>query len=216
MTDKQIIIDDVDVSKCNYFNNTDKSYCEECCSEFGCAICNDRPNCYYKQLKRKEQECEELKETIKLQNEMQMEVCEEKNEEIEKLKAEKEEIKKYLGISHKTILERLEELTDFRDGDMEEIDQLKAKNDEYSLFIEKLCDYVGLECDDEEQAMRTLSDFARQMNKAIWIIDRHRQTLAEIKEIAEKEVKYAPDGETFARPEIKQILQKICEVENEN
>ena len=62
MTDKQIIIDDVDVSKCNYFNNTDKSYCEECCSEFGCAICNDRPNCYYKQLKCKEQECEELKQ----------------------------------------------------------------------------------------------------------------------------------------------------------
>ena len=63
MTDKEIIIDDVDVSKCNYFNNTDKSYCEECCSEFGCAICNDRPNCYYKQLKRKEQECEEKQKT---------------------------------------------------------------------------------------------------------------------------------------------------------
>ena len=43
------------------------------------------------------------------------------------------------------------------------------------------------------------------------------QTLAEIKEIAEKQVKRAPDGETFARPEIKQILQKIseCEVEND-
>ena len=66
MTDKQIIIDDVDVSKCNYFNNTDKSYCEECCSEFGCAICNDRPNCYYKQLARKEQECEELKHEVEL------------------------------------------------------------------------------------------------------------------------------------------------------
>ena len=64
MSNKQIIIDDVDVSKCNYFNNTDKSYCEECCSEFGCAICNDRPNCYYKQLARKEQECEELKRLI--------------------------------------------------------------------------------------------------------------------------------------------------------
>ena len=103
MTDKQIIIDDVDVSKCNYFNNTDKSYCEECCSEFGCAICNDRPNCYYKQLARKEQECEKLKEA-----------------------------------------------------------------------------------------------------------------LTEIRKIAEKEVKHAPDGETFARPEIKQILQKISECEAEN
>ena len=41
------------------------------------------------------------------------------------------------------------------------------------------------------------------------------KTLTKIKEIAEKQVKRAPDGETFARPEIKQILQKIseCEVE---
>ena len=45
----------------------------------------------------------------------------------------------------------------------------------------------------------------------------YEKTLIEIKEIAEKQVKRAPDGETFARPEIKQILQKIseCEVENE-
>ena len=48
-------------------------------------------------------------------------------------------------------------------------------------------------------------------------IDEYKQTLTDIKEIAEKEVKRVPDGETFARPEIKQILQKIseCEVGNE-
>ena len=43
-----------------------------------------------------------------------------------------------------------------------------------------------------------------------------KEALTEIRKIAEKEVKHAPDGETFARPEIKQILQKISEVENEN
>lgn len=42
--------------------------------------------------------------------------------------------------------------------------------------------------------------------------DQLKQNLTEIKEIAEREVKHAPDGETFARPEIKQILQKISEV----
>ena len=47
-------------------------------------------------------------------------------------------------------------------------------------------------------------------------VDEYKQTLIEIKEIAEKQVKRAPDGETFARPEIKQILQKISEVENDN
>ena len=226
MENKQIIIDGVDVSGCcqympRYMEDYDIDTLDYCRYHFKPCKDVDVKYCYYKQLVRKEEECEELKETINLQNEMQMEVCEEKNEEIEKLKAEKEEIKKYLGISHKTILERLEELTDFRDGDMEEIDQLKAKNDEYSLFIEKLCDYVGLECDDEEQAMRTLSDFARQMNKAIWIIDRHRQTLAEIKEIAKENIRIADleglNG-VYRRGLAKQILQKIseCEVKDES
>ena len=66
MTDKQIIIDGVNVSECNEFVNecdcyltqehdyrSETPYTYDKCSEF--------PNCYYKQLKRKEQECEELK-----------------------------------------------------------------------------------------------------------------------------------------------------------
>ena len=64
MIDKQIIIDGVDVSGCDYFNFTDEHYCDECSSEFGCAVCDERTNCYYKQLKIKEQECEELKKII--------------------------------------------------------------------------------------------------------------------------------------------------------
>ena len=97
MTDKQMIIDDVDVSKCNYFNNTDKSYCEECCSEFGCAICNDRPNCYYKQLARKEEECEELKEDRerwKSNFNGKVSAIEELLKQFDQLKAENEELKK--------------------------------------------------------------------------------------------------------------------------
>ena len=70
MTDKQIIIDGVDVSECSYFNCTDEHYCDECSSEFGCAICDERTTCYYKQLKRKEQECEELKKEVKKQKEI--------------------------------------------------------------------------------------------------------------------------------------------------
>lgn len=47
-------------------------------------------------------------------------------------------------------------------------------------------------------------------------LDQLKQTIAEIKEIARAEVKYAPDGETFARPEIEKILQKISECEAQN
>lgn len=54
-TNKQIIIDGVDVSRCKFFNDiTESYYC------FGIP-CKDRPNCYFKQLARKTQECEELK-----------------------------------------------------------------------------------------------------------------------------------------------------------
>lgn len=76
--EKQIIIDNIDVSGCEY--------CTEPCEKYPHAVCNridardcegyidllltdceDNPNCTYKQLKRLEQENEELKETNKYQ-----------------------------------------------------------------------------------------------------------------------------------------------------
>lgn len=72
MTDKEIIIDGVNVENCMSFlveelenlNTLEKEY-EMTCLEYedGCA---DNPNCLYKQLARKTQECEELKEKNKL------------------------------------------------------------------------------------------------------------------------------------------------------
>ena len=57
MTDKQIIIDEVDVAGCVRLQN----------DEISCDLggeCKGWENCYYKQLKRKGQELEELQETI--------------------------------------------------------------------------------------------------------------------------------------------------------
>ena len=103
----------------------------------------------------------------------------------------------------------------------DDIDQLKAENDKYSLFIEKLCDYAGLECDNEEQAMRTLLNLASQMNKARWIIDKYKQTLAEIKEIAETAAKcmYATYSDDYTEGYSwlgRIILQKISDCEGNN
>lgn len=89
---EEIIIDGVDVSECKY------EYRGYCTIDFeklntkmlGCKLCEDNPNCYFKQLKCKEQECKELKK-------------------------EKAEIKKYLGTLDKTIIQRLEELKEFKD-----------------------------------------------------------------------------------------------------
>ena len=81
MTDKQIIIDGVDVAECRHFNygkgynpeteESVKGACEcitahDSYGEFMYyGICKGR-DCYYKQLKRKEQECERLKEEVSL------------------------------------------------------------------------------------------------------------------------------------------------------
>ena len=133
MNGQKIIINNVDVSECEFFEECEiKINDSECLAHsrhfyegtfYDC--CDEHPDCYYKQLKRKEQECEELKEQFKLAEPL-YQSCNIKDKKIKK----------------------------------------------------------------------------------------YEQTLAYIKEIAEKEVKHAPDGETFARPEIKKILQKINEVLN--
>ena len=65
MTDKQIIIDGVDVSGCaHYDKNADKEalFLYDCKREHAPYwSCTSMPNCLYKKYKRKEQECEELK-----------------------------------------------------------------------------------------------------------------------------------------------------------
>ena len=66
MTDKQIMIDGVDISGCKNFS------CGKCEEEnkipktinHFTADCRMYPNCYFKQLARKTQECEELKERL--------------------------------------------------------------------------------------------------------------------------------------------------------
>lgn len=72
MTDKQIIIDGVDVSgcSCRYY-----AYNKHLCSIIGDDLCEEHSDCLYKQLKRKEQEVDVLKaENRRLDNELYMTV----------------------------------------------------------------------------------------------------------------------------------------------
>ena len=62
MADKEIIIDGVDVSKCGHYHY---GKCEIDYDEWNNEIiryneCQNNPNCHFKQLKRKERECEKL------------------------------------------------------------------------------------------------------------------------------------------------------------
>lgn len=73
MTDKKIVVDGIDISECEHACINTSLFKEKTlvqCSAFflenedSCCDCSDNPSCYYKQLKRKEQECEELKKTL--------------------------------------------------------------------------------------------------------------------------------------------------------
>ena len=62
MTDKKIIIDGVDVAKCRCFTSEwDFNNCGHICKETECKY---KRLWYKKQLKAKEQECEELSKTL--------------------------------------------------------------------------------------------------------------------------------------------------------
>ena len=159
MTYKQIIIDGVDVSGCTHYRNyNDEFHCDLLSEPL---VCVDNPNCYYKQLKAKEQECEELKE--------QLQCCECKW--------------------------------------WKQLDQLKAEN-------EKL----------DTENKRLVAELANPVFDSFEELEKLKQTLTEIEEIAEKTLNmvdyktyFKTDNKSFKQEGFKaidQILQKISEVEN--
>lgn len=60
MTDKEIIIDEVDVNRCAYITYRESN---PICSETG-MYCSGYDICYYKQLQRKKQECDHYKQVL--------------------------------------------------------------------------------------------------------------------------------------------------------
>ena len=67
MTDKEIIIDSVDVSECEFLwkERLPRKVCNN--GNLDCD-CNSNPNCHYKQLKRKEQALDEIEKQVKAMN----------------------------------------------------------------------------------------------------------------------------------------------------
>ena len=87
MTDKEIIIDGVDVSKCEHINICDNKIK---CVILQDDVCETNPycegyNCYYKQLKRKEQECEELRKQLERKEENYQKLLSKSNKYIHNL-----------------------------------------------------------------------------------------------------------------------------------
>lgn len=90
MTDKQVIIDEIDVSDCNYW----KGYCRiaSLCDYPG-HLCEVTPNCYFKQLKRKEQECENNKIAYQMELDIYNQECLNLQEELKAKEQECKELK---------------------------------------------------------------------------------------------------------------------------
>ena len=193
MTDKQIIIDGVDVVECPHrkkevtFMNVIKCYNYGAC---------EGVNCLYKQLARKEQECEELQNKFLELN------CKAYSNslELDQLKAEKDGLKtmlKDLSYENQKFCYQIEEQTK----------QLEPFKDEYFKGLDNVA-------------------IAKLAKKSIRITAENsklEQTLIEIKEIAETATKYlyATKSDDYAdgyRWLGNKILQKIseCEVKNEN
>ena len=97
MDEQKIIINNVDVSECEFFEECEiKIDDSECLAHsrhfyegtfYDC--CDEHPDCYFKQLKRKEKECEQLRNKLNSN-------IERMNEQNEKLHNENKELKLYI------------------------------------------------------------------------------------------------------------------------
>ena len=163
MTDKQIIIDGINVSGCcqympRYMEDYDIDTLDYCNRYFKPCKDVDVKYCYYKQLKHKEQECEALQMSDN-----------EAREIVAELKAECKELK-----------EKVKELNQ-----------------------------GWIDCDKERNLQEANSEFRQR------VINRYKQTLTEIKEIAEENIRISESeglNGVYRRGLAEQILQKISEV----
>lgn len=194
---KQVIVDNVDVSGCKNLMQGIVPF--GCMEDRKTCSCMNNPNCLYKQLKRKEQECEELKKRVKgeihLGNRYKEDFVEQFNE-AGKLKAENEELKKEKR-NFRNFLTNKYNYGSFRP--MWGAYLLKR------FFKEDLGDFF------DEKAYE-MADTIEEKEKQL---DKYSQTFIEIKEIAEENIRIADleglNG-VYRRGLAKQILQKISEV----
>ncbi len=200
MTDKQIIIDGVDVSGCLFF--TQYGFCIAQLEILGgsgkCSVNNQ--NCDYKQLKRKEQECKELKQRLQQCWKVEYSFV----EQLDQLKAEKGVLKK--ANNH--------------------IEHNRKQKADKLMRIEKLITACSTGYTDEfiQELLVILHE-----PEPISFENKYKATLAEIKEIAEVLITTTDEYDSCyykdrcSKCEVKedcqylkveQILQKISEVED--
>lgn len=137
MTDKQqIIIDGIDISKCRYHRRCVLP------DNIGCKIddflCCDKPNCNFKQLARKTQECEELKES----NNKAQELYKYFMDVAENTASENKELENNLHIAN-TNYEAAEKESDRYRKALEEIENFTKKHCDYWCEHHRILDIIN-------------------------------------------------------------------------
>lgn len=175
--------------------------------------CNLRAVVSYDDYLRKEQECEELKEeNFELKEEVSIDRA--LFEEIDQLKKENEELKAEIKLSKEMLIQNTSETNKYTIPQI--IEQFISDNyidqqddDGYTIPIFLQLEDILYEKESLEEKLG-LAETSKGLQRIE--IEKLKQTLEEIREIAKENVGYFPDGEMFARPEIEQIINKINEV----
>ncbi len=232
--DKQIMIDGVDVSGCDFLAKEDdycsysgetRAYKGQC----GCSdeeMCKDHPNCFYKkalkQLKRKERECERLEnENKRLVGELANNVFD-SFDELDQLKAsldEKNDLLQKLGISATGEFKRIKYY----------IDKLKAENEKLKEFQKLLEEQMEFNKSELEWSLSSEIKRSEILLKAFKKADKQKdnwrekaekllKTLAEIKGLSQSITDEFEDMDTeqqlcYCQQISTQILQKIRDLE---
>ena len=166
MTDKQIIIDGVPVQDCCYFDYENDGYEDSCyIHQNECSA----QNCYYKQLKAKEQECEELKKIIN----------EAKNSKLD--------LNSFFAIEA-TVGEYQLELDQLKAEVKSKTEYIQEQRDiinQYSKEIEMYKKCQGKRASKREEELKAENKHLNDLlNQALKELEKTRETLTEIKEIA--------------------------------
>ena len=142
MTDKQIIIDDVDVSGCEFYNKDDKT-CREINGNYDTDICEfdkcENSNCCYKQLKHKEQEVQQA-----MDNYVQLDL---------------QRVKEY---------NKLVDLYKAKEQECEELKRLISKQKNAKIQLSKLKDKQYKEFCDMKQTLTEIKEIVEGMHD-LWI-----------------------------------------------
>ncbi len=139
MTDEEIIIDGVGVSRCSNYDHGSYFECKE-----SCCHCDEIPNCYFKQLKRKEQE---LLNQEKIINKL--------IKERDNFEQECEKLKREIAFGNNGELSDKNKSHSFKDLNDENSNYNQALNEiekivsEPCFFFDKTCEECSNNCEQE-------------------------------------------------------------------